>query len=116
MQNKRTLLQREMDRIRIQIAELEKTLEARPEYGLGKGNPAAAGREVDRALLQRLTRRAESLEQALARLNQGLYGVCVQCGRPIHAERLAVLPDAKRCVDCAKRKKTTTASLRRQVA
>ncbi len=101
MQDRRTVLQREVDKVRTQIAELEKALKERADYGLGKGNPAAARREVDRALLQRLKRRAESLEQALSRLSQGLYGICVQCGRPIHPERLAALPDATSCVDCA---------------
>lgn len=101
LQDRRTVLQREVDKVRTQIAELEKALKERADYGLGKGNPAAARREVDRALLQRLKRRAESLEQALSRLSQGLYGICVQCGRPIHPERLAALPDATSCVDCA---------------
>ena len=117
MQDKRTVLQRELDKARTQIAELEKTLEEKPDYGLGKGNPAAARREVDRALLRCLKRRAESLEQALSRLGQGSYGICVRCQRPIHPERLAVLPDTKTCVDCAqgtwlKRKKPGETSLK----
>ena len=102
MQDKRMVLQRELDKARTQIAELEKTLEERPSYGLGKGNPAAARREVDRALLPRLKRRAKSLEQALSRLGQGSYGICVRCQRPIHPERLVVLLNTKICADCAR--------------
>ena len=42
MQDKRAVLHRELDKVRTQTAELEKTLEEKPDYGLGKGNPAAA--------------------------------------------------------------------------
>jgi RNA polymerase-binding transcription factor DksA len=34
----------------------------------------------------------------------GTYGLCVSCGRPISAERLAALPYAVRCADCAGRR------------
>jgi DnaK suppressor protein len=112
MRDKRSVLQGELDEVQTQITELKKALQEKPDYGLGKGNSAAASREVDRALLRRLRRRAKSLEQALSRLHQGSYGICVQCGGPIHPERLAALPDAKTCIDCAqqvwvKRKRPT---------
>ena len=117
MQDKRMVLQRELDKVRTQIAELEKTLEEKPDYGLGKGNSAAARREVDRVLLRSLRRRAKSLEEALSRLGQGSYGICVRCQRPIHPERLAVLSDTKTCADCAqgvwlKRKRPREMSLK----
>ena len=103
MPDNRMILQRELDEVKIQISALAKTLEERPDYGLGKGSPAVVRREVDRALLRRLRRRAESLEQALSRLSSGLYGICTQCGGPIHPERLMVMPDAESCIDCAQR-------------
>jgi DnaK suppressor protein len=103
MQDTRVTLEYELDEIRTQIAELKETFDERPGYGLGRGNPAATRREIDRALLQRLRQRAESLEQALWRLDGGSYGICVQCGKPIHPERLAVLPDTIVCIDCAQR-------------
>jgi len=117
VQDKRTVLQRELGKVRIQIAKLEKALREKPDYGLGKGNSAAAHREVDRALLRRLKRRAASFERALSRLQQGSYGICERCGKSIHPERLAVLPDSKTCVDCAqgiwlKRKRPKEASLK----
>jgi DnaK suppressor protein len=99
----RTTLEHELDEIRMQIAELQEAFKERPDYGLGRGNPAATRREIDRALLQRLRKRAESLEQAMLRLNEGSYGICTQCGKPIHPERVAVLPDTQVCIDCAQR-------------
>ena len=47
-----------------------------------------------RAHLAQLGRAVEAIEQ-------GRYGRCTSCGRPIGAERLAVLPGADECVTCA---------------
>ncbi|MDQ1711326.1 MAG: DnaK suppressor protein [Frankiaceae bacterium] len=37
---------------------------------------------------------------ALARLDAGTYGVCVECGQPLPEERLDARPEAARCVNC----------------
>ena len=94
-------LQRELEELRAQIAGLEKALEEKPDYGLGQGAPAVTCWELDRAVLQRLKGRAAVLERALARLSQGTYGICAKCGKPIHPDRLAVLPGTRVCIRCA---------------
>jgi DnaK suppressor protein len=43
------------------------------------------------------TRRTEALE-ALARMDAGSYGVCVDCGQQIPEARLQFRPEAARCV------------------
>ena len=43
-------------------------------------------------------RRAEALE-ALARMDNGTYGVCVDCGKQIPQARLEFRPEAARCVE-----------------
>lgn len=43
----------------------------------------------------------DQIDAALARLDAGTYGVCENCGRPIHPERLATIPYTIHCVDCA---------------
>lgn len=98
-----TTIRRELKDIQTQIAGLEKNLKEKPDYGLGKGNAAFTRRQSDRALLQRLKKRAESLKQALARLEEGSYGRCTRCGKPIHPDRLAVLPDCEICIECAQK-------------
>lgn len=45
------------------------------------------------------------VEQALQRLDEGSYGVCVDCGQPIPVERLEVRPFADRCVPCASKRR-----------
>ena len=101
MEDKATILQRELGELRDQIAALERALEEKPDYGLGKGDPAITRWELDRALLRRLRGRAADVERALSRLSQGTYGMCVRCGKSIHPDRLAVLPDTQVCIHCA---------------
>lgn len=43
----------------------------------------------------------EELSAALARVDDGTYGVCVSCGRRIPAGRLQARPTATMCVACA---------------
>lgn len=37
---------------------------------------------------------------ALAKLETGTYGVCIDCGNPISEKRLKSYPNASRCVAC----------------
>ncbi len=39
--------------------------------------------------------------RALQKLDDGTYGQCEECGENISEERLAVLPAAALCIDCA---------------
>jgi DnaK suppressor protein len=55
------------------------------------------------AMLDEAVARLDRLDAAIARAASGDYGVCIDCGRPIGAERLAARPSADRCVDCARR-------------
>ncbi|MCB0088530.1 MAG: TraR/DksA C4-type zinc finger protein [Caldilineaceae bacterium] len=42
----------------------------------------------------------DQVEQALARLKDGSYGECVECGQPINPQRLEILPYATLCIEC----------------
>ncbi len=43
---------------------------------------------------------------ALQRVAEGSYGRCVGCGDAIGEGRLAALPEAARCIDCARAERT----------
>jgi DnaK suppressor protein len=43
----------------------------------------------------------QKVNQALARMERGEYGVCGRCGGSIAPERLAALPYADTCIHCA---------------
>jgi DnaK suppressor protein len=108
--HKTDALQRELDELQAQISALEMKLEERPDYGLGKGAPAITQWELDQTLLQQLKARAVGIERTLAQADQNVYGICKRCGKPIHPDRLAVLPNTKLCIHCAKAGETRGSS------
>ncbi len=40
------------------------------------------------------------IQDALARLRSGSYGVCIDCGRGIAKKRLEAIPESERCIRC----------------
>jgi RNA polymerase-binding transcription factor DksA len=44
---------------------------------------------------------AREIRAALARIANGTYGICANCGATIPPERLAAYPMATRCIKCA---------------
>ena len=62
------------------------------QSGQEPGTPEATIDEVDRLL--------DGVEAALTRLDEGTYGACHQCGRPIDDARLAEQPTALACAAC----------------
>jgi DnaK suppressor protein len=42
----------------------------------------------------------EKIERALARIEDGSFGLCDECGDPIGLERLRVRPEATLCIRC----------------
>ena len=53
------------------------------------------------ALVDAAQSELRQVDDALARLDAGTYGVCANCGRRIPAARLKVRPFAELCVPCA---------------
>lgn len=100
------VLEQELAELYEQIHALKSAVDVKPEYGLGKGDPSITRQQLDRAMLKRLERRAQELEEALGRLTEGTYGMCEICGKPIDPNRLAVLPDTKICIACARKGKS----------
>jgi len=41
------------------------------------------------------------IQAALARIDDGTYGLCENCGEGIAPARLSAVPEATRCVNCA---------------
>ena len=52
------------------------------------------------ALLQAADDQRAQIRAALARIDDGSYGTCTDCGGPISEARLGVRPEAARCVEC----------------
>ena len=68
---------------------------------VGDGTSIAVERLTQVAAHELLLVQSEEVARALAKLDEGTYGVCDGCGDPIPSGRLEVHPSAVRCVDCA---------------
>ena len=56
--------------------------------------------DIEFALVQMKSETLNKINDALARLEQGDYGYCFDCGEEIAEKRLRALPFAVRCKDC----------------
>src|SRR5512137_1220187 len=52
------------------------------------------------ALKDRERRSVTELIYALKRIDEGVYGICEDCGNPISEKRLQVAPAATQCIEC----------------
>lgn len=82
---------------------MEKRLEQKADYGPGLGDPAVYLWELDLARREEAQARVATIQEALRKLGEGRYGICVRCGKAINPERLEALPLTTLCIECARR-------------
>ena len=94
---------RDRDRERLGV------LAERPELGsavsfgkrIGDGTSEPVSRLTDIGVGEALERGLDRTERALAKLDEGTYGICDMCGGPISRGRLKAMPDGVLCLDCS---------------
>ena len=94
---------------RDQTSERVAALAQRPELGsaqgfgkrIGDGTTEAISRLTEIGVGQSLESTLLRIERALSKLEEGSYGACDVCGRPIAEKRLRAMPDSVMCVACA---------------
>ena len=99
----RASLEAERGRLLVELGE--------PIEGPGQmtyGSQAAAASQVfeqqrDLALRDRSRVELGRVDAALRALDDGSYGTCVSCGKPIPVERLEAIPWSSTCIDCARK-------------
>ena len=105
-----TRIERDLDDALVRLRQLGGAVVVMEQPGtLGKSSAfadevdqiqATASREVGLATRELLLTRVNQLSAALDRLNEGDYGVCVECAEPIAPARLRALPEVQTCVRC----------------
>jgi DnaK suppressor protein len=99
--------------LRDRLAELDERLAAlakAPERGssvsfgkrVGDGTTEAIGRLTEVGVGESLESTRDRVRAALARLAEGTYGTCEQCGAAIDPRRLHAAPESTLCIDCAR--------------
>ena len=80
-------------------------LEETGDLAIGSGDHLADSasetylRELDGGLEENAEHLLTEIRAALERIEEGTYGLCVTCGKPITSQRLEALPYAARCID-----------------
>ena len=90
------------------LAEIKQfRIDGRDNLGYGNHQADDASDAFEQAkelsLLQNAERVLAQVETALARFEEGLYGVCERCGDHIDPARLKALPYATLCMSCQQR-------------
>jgi RNA polymerase-binding transcription factor len=70
-----------------------------------EGATIAFEREQLVSIMTRMRQTVADLQQSLSDLDDGSYGVCQGCGKAIDPARLEVRPQARSCIDCARRQR-----------
>lgn len=66
----------------------------------GDSGSAAFERERAQSLAMHARRILGQIDDALHKIEQGTYGACERCGKPIGYERLDAIPYASLCMEC----------------
>ena len=48
----------------------------------------------------------QAIEEALQRMEQGIYGICRDCGDPVASARLRAIPWTRVCIGCKQKQNT----------
>jgi RNA polymerase-binding transcription factor DksA len=97
-----------LEPIRVRLREPQR--DSSGEIALADQHPADAAsdtemRELDLATEVLFESRVGQVDDALRRLDDGTYGICAACSKPIPAERLELVPETPYCVaDAAKQR------------
>jgi DnaK suppressor protein len=114
-------IRRELEARRNRTRERVAALAQRPELGsaqgfgkrIGDGTIEAVSRLTEIGVGESLERGLARTERALAKLDDGSYGICDGCGSPIARPRLQAMPDVVLCLACAASERRTAPRRRR---
>jgi DnaK suppressor protein len=71
------------------------------EEGFADSGQVTEQRSEALAKIDQARHRLQQVDEALARMDEGSYGICVECGEEINPARLEARPLSIRCVECA---------------
>ncbi|RLA58264.1 MAG: transcriptional regulator [Epsilonproteobacteria bacterium] len=90
--------------LKAQIVALEEKVKPiSPDCGLGRLTrlEAMGEQHVNNKVLDESRLRLTRLQNALARINKEMFGICIECEEEIGLGRMSIRPESVRCVACA---------------
>ena len=102
----RMMLLREEDRISGRLAGSKRSMEPVRQVGDEAADVSGdnAARDTGMTLMAGDSQRLRMIQDSLAKLRRGEFGICHDCGRAIGMPRLRAKPYAKYCVDCKEKR------------
>lgn len=102
----RELLESRLDELNAPIEKFAAPPERGALLGFGKrigdGTTEAISRITEAGVGSTLEQTALRVARALEKLDEGSYGICDSCGKPIAPARLDAVPESVLCIDCAR--------------
>src|SRR3954464_4718213 len=95
----RAALEEEREQLRHQL--VEHGVDVAYDENFADSGQVAAEQGENRALIGQLEETLIAVERALQKLDEGTYGQCEGCGKPIGEDRLEAMPATRFCIDCA---------------
>ena len=79
------------------------TVEVDVDEGFADSAHATAERSQTLAIVEQLHEHRREIKAALERIEEGIYGKCLNCGQEIPYERLEARPSSTLCMSCAQK-------------
>jgi DnaK suppressor protein len=98
------VLRRRLAELTGRIERLEEDLRQPLDADFAEQATTMEGAEASQALEESSRAEVAQIAAALARIDEGTYGVCATCGEDIAEARLEALPYAVQCIECARKK------------
>ncbi len=92
------------------LEETHREIHAQTSDGTGDSGDIAMTDQVSHLGLAAASRHSEQLHaviEALERIKQGTYGICIDCDQSIGEKRLLADPAVYRCIDCQEKSERT---------
>jgi RNA polymerase-binding protein DksA len=101
----RALLEEERDSLRAQLAEIGFGTDGKNyDSNFADSSQVTAERGEAEALSAKLRETLDDVEHAITKLDDGTFGTCESCEKPINPARLEAKPAARLCIDCASKR------------
>lgn len=97
----------EIDNLKHSIPQLEESSKPVPPdnaYGRLSRMEAINSKSISEAGLRSARSRLSRLDNALGRVDDEDFGICLNCDRPIPIGRVLLVPESTFCVECAERR------------
>lgn len=83
-----------------ELVRLREALKSEVDGDVGEGDPELVERHMIMTRIYEQERKSKAMEDVLQQAQQGMYGICERCGKPIDPARLEAIPETTFCLEC----------------